>query len=142
MLYILCRESSSTGDPARTPSWKWELPLDHLETDHTLLWLSHLPGLVHVFFIRSSLDGQFRLPPCLGFVNSAAVHFGGACVFSNSSFVGWMARSGIAESYGHSLFSFLRNTPYCFPWWLHQFAFSQQCGRVPLLHTLCCICYL
>ena len=44
-------------------------------------------GWFQVFFIRSSLDGHLGCFPGLAFVNSAAVHFGGACVFSNSSFV-------------------------------------------------------
>ena len=36
-------------------------------------------------------------------------------------------RSGIAGSYGSTVFSFFEESPYCFPLWLHQFTFSPKC---------------
>ena len=38
-------------------------------------------------------------------------------------FFGYIPRSGIAESYGSSIFSFFEKPPYCFPQWLHEFTF-------------------
>ena len=39
-------------------------------------------------------------------------------------FFRYIPRSGIAESYGSSIFSFFEERPYCFPQWLHQFTFQ------------------
>ena len=40
-----------------------------------------------------------------------------------SVFFRYIPRSGIAGSYGSSIFSFSEEPPYCFPQWLHQFTF-------------------
>ena len=44
---------------------------------------------------------------------------------------GYIPRSGIAGSKGRSIFNFFEVSPYCFPQWLHQSAFHQQCKSVP-----------
>ena len=47
-----------------------------------------------------------------------------------------MPRSGIARSYGNSVFSFFEELPYYFPYWLHQFTFPPTVGGGSLFSTL------
>ena len=61
--------------------------------------------MYYIFFIHSSVDGHLGCFHVLAIVNSAAVN----CIFSNYVFSGYMPSSGIAGSYGSSIFSFLRN---------------------------------
>ena len=48
------------------------------------------------------------------------------------SSLGYMLRSGIAGSYGNSMFNFLQNHHTVYPQWLHHFISHQQCTRVPI----------
>ena len=43
----------------------------------------------------------------------------------------YMPRSGIAGSYGNSIFSFFKKPPHYFPQWLHQFTFLPKYRKVP-----------
>ena len=70
--------------------------------------------MYHVFFIHSSVDGHLDclhalavlLCGDLATVNSAAMNIGVHVSFWIMVFSGYMPRSGIAGSYGSSIFSF------------------------------------
>ena len=78
----------------------------------SVLWLDNIVlyiSLSHIFFIRSSIDGQLGCPHILDIVNHAVIN-GGAYLFELVFlFFGKIPRNGIARSYDSSLFIFLRN---------------------------------
>ena len=80
----------------------------------------------HIFlypFIYWSNLGCFHV---LAIINHVSMNIGVQVSFQMSVFVffRYIARSGIAESYGSFIFSFFEELPYCFPQWLHQFTFA------------------
>ena len=63
----------------------------------------------HVFFIHSSIDGHLGCFHVLAIVNRAAMNIEVHVPFCVIVLSGYVPRSGIAGSYGNSVFSFLRS---------------------------------
>ena len=74
----------------------------------TTLWLHH-------FFIHSSVDEHLGYFQVLAIVNSAAINTVVHVSFQIILFSRCMPRSGIAGSYGNSIFSFFKESLYCCP---------------------------
>ena len=92
--------------------------------------------MYHIFFIHLSVDGHLGCFHVLAIVKSAAVNIGVHATFWIIVFFSYMPRSGIAGSYGNSLFSFLKKVaaPIYIP--------TKSVGGFLFRHTLSSICYL
>ena len=78
---------------------------------HPFLWLSNILLYIyiyHIFLSQSSVDGHLGCVHVLAIVNSAAMITGVHVSFQIQVFIfsGYMPGSGIAGSYGSSIFSF------------------------------------
>ena len=90
----------------------------------------------HIFFILSSVSGHLDCFHILALVDRAAVYVGVRVSFLIMILSGHIPRSGIAELYGNSDFSFLRNFHTVFHSGCASL-YSQQSRRVPFsAHSL------
>ena len=87
--------------------------------------------MCHIIFIHSSVDGHLGCFHILAIVNRAAMNIGVHDSFWIMVFSGYMPSSGIAGSYGSSIFSSLRTLHTVLHSGFYQFTFPPKCKRVP-----------
>ena len=92
--------------------------------------------MYHSFFIWSSVYGHLGCFHVLAIVNSAAMSIEIHVSFLVLVFLGYMSNSGIAESYGGFIPSFLRNLHTIFIVAVSIYIPTNSARMIPILHTL------
>ena len=86
---------------------------------------------IYHILIQSSVDGHLGCFHVLAIVNSAAMTMQVHVSFLRKLLSGYMPKSGVAGSYGSSMYSFLRSIYTVLHSGCTSLHFHQQCRRVP-----------
>ena len=99
--------------------------------------------IYHIFFIHSSVDRHFGCFHILAIVNNVAMNIAVRASFRISVFVffRYIPGSGIAGSYGSSVFSYLRKLHIVFHSGCTNYIPTNSVGVLPFLHILANNCY-
>ena len=108
---------------------------------HSFLCLNSIVYVYHIIFIHSSVNGHLDCFCVFNIVTRAPMSIGVPASFWIRVLSRCVPRSGVARSYGNSLFSFLRNLHTDFHSGCTHIPTSSV-GGFPLLHTFSSICYL